>query len=102
MENYEGLRRIDSKEHKVLIDGRQRITVSGVEDVDSFNENEVIFLTSMGMITVLGEDLHNDEDKRAVTVLTDDERPVVFYGETKNDPPATAVKSCRLPPSDKE
>ena len=56
MENYEGLRRIDSKEHKVLTDGRQRITVSGVEDVDSFNENEVIFLT--GMITVLGEDLH--------------------------------------------
>ena len=39
MENYEGLRRIDSKEHKVLIDGRQRVTVSGVEDVDSFNEN---------------------------------------------------------------
>ena len=58
MENYEGLRRIDAKEHKVLIDGRQRVTVSGVEDVDSFNENEVIFLTSMGMITVLGEDLH--------------------------------------------
>ena len=22
-------------------------------------------------------------------------------GETKNDPPAAAVKSCRLPPSDK-
>lgn len=27
-----------------------------------------------------GHDLHDDEDARGVTVLTDDERPVVFYG----------------------
>ncbi|MBR6815994.1 MAG: sporulation protein YabP [Clostridia bacterium] len=58
MDNYEGLRRLDQKEHKVVLDARQRISISGVEDVDSFNENEVIFLTNMGMMTVLGEDLH--------------------------------------------
>ncbi|RUT30964.1 manganese/iron ABC transporter ATP-binding protein [Arsenicitalea aurantiaca] len=28
-----------------------------------------------------GADLHDDSDQRRVTVLTDDERPVVFYGE---------------------
>ncbi|MEL7543702.1 MAG: manganese/iron ABC transporter ATP-binding protein [Pseudomonadota bacterium] len=28
-----------------------------------------------------GTDLHDDEDARGVTVLTDDERPVIFYGE---------------------
>ncbi|EGZ46817.1 ATP-binding cassette domain-containing protein [Neisseria wadsworthii] len=39
-----------------------------------------------------GSDLHEDEDKRAVTVLTDDERPAVFYGKTKIDPPASAAK----------
>lgn len=27
-----------------------------------------------------GSDLHDDDDHRSVTVLTDDERPVVFYG----------------------
>lgn len=27
-----------------------------------------------------GERLHDDDDRRALTVLTDDERPVVFYG----------------------
>ena len=58
MENQQALRRLDGREHTVHIDGRQRVSVSGVEDVDSFNENEVIFLTSMGMITVMGEDLH--------------------------------------------
>ena len=30
-----------------------------------------------------GSDLHNDEDNRSVTVLTDDERPLVIYGEQK-------------------
>ncbi|MEM5494302.1 manganese/iron ABC transporter ATP-binding protein [Hoeflea sp. AS16] len=28
-----------------------------------------------------GEDLHDDDDQRQVTVLTDDERPFVIYGE---------------------
>ena len=28
-----------------------------------------------------GHDLHNDDDSREVTVVTDDERPFVLYGE---------------------
>ncbi len=28
-----------------------------------------------------GTELHDDDDRRGVTVLTDDERPVVFYGD---------------------
>ncbi len=28
-----------------------------------------------------GSELHDDDDRRGVTVLTDDERPVVFYGQ---------------------
>ena len=30
---------------------------------------------------LIGSDLHDDEDARGVTVLTDDERPLVLYGE---------------------
>ena len=36
-----------------------------------------------------GHELHDDSDQRRVTVLTDDERPVVFYGERK---PTTGSK----------
>ncbi|MDU5804803.1 MAG: ATP-binding cassette domain-containing protein [Haemophilus parainfluenzae] len=81
-----------------------RTVIAAGKTEDTFNQHnlEKVFGGVLRHIKLLGEDLHNDEDKRAVTVLTDDERPVVFYGETKNDPPATAVKSCRLPPSDKE
>jgi manganese/iron transport system ATP-binding protein len=28
-----------------------------------------------------GRDLHDDDDARSVTVLTDDERPLVIYGD---------------------
>ncbi len=31
---------------------------------------------------LIGSDLHDDEDQRGITVLTDDERPLVFYGES--------------------
>ena len=30
---------------------------------------------------LVGSDLHDDEDARGLSVLTDDERPLVFYGE---------------------
>lgn len=54
----EEIRRLDARPHKITIESRERITITAVEDVDSFNENEVILLTGLGMITVMGEDLH--------------------------------------------
>jgi manganese/iron transport system ATP-binding protein len=32
-----------------------------------------------------GGELHDDDDRRGVTVLTDDERPVVFYGDKRSE-----------------
>ena len=54
----EEIRRVEVRPHKVTIEGRERVTITSVEDVDSFNENEVIFLTGLGMMTITGEDLH--------------------------------------------
>ncbi|MBG6245050.1 iron ABC transporter permease [Candidatus Symbiopectobacterium sp. 'North America'] len=39
-------------------------------------------------INLGGEHLHDDDDARTVTVLTDDERPAVFYGSPPSDRPA--------------
>lgn len=57
-EEVREIRRIDTRPHRVTIEDREKITITSVEDIDSFNENEVIFLTGAGMMTVLGEDLH--------------------------------------------
>ena len=41
-----------------------------------------------------GPELHDDSgDTRRVTVLTDDERPVVFYGQPTTQSPATGTKN---------
>lgn len=40
-----------------------------------------------------GPDLHDDSDARRVTVLTDDERPVVFYGQDKDHKPASPSRN---------
>ncbi|AGH81197.1 iron-compound ABC transporter ATP-binding protein [Psychromonas sp. CNPT3] len=41
-----------------------------------------------------GSDLHNDDDARKVTVLSDHERPVVLYGEDQAGPALTERHKC--------
>jgi manganese/iron transport system ATP-binding protein len=40
-----------------------------------------------------GTALHSDEDPRRLTVLTDDERPLVLYGEANGSPDAPPAKA---------
>lgn len=47
-----------AKFHNIILENRGRLNVSGVEDVDSFDEGAVIIFTNMGVLTVRGEDLH--------------------------------------------
>lgn len=71
------------------------VLASGKTEETFTQENlELVFGGVLRHVKLLGQDLHDDEDSRAVTVLTDDERPAIFYGETKNDPPAAIVKKC--------
>lgn len=44
--------------HSLTMERRQRAVITGVEDVDSYNEQMVVLLTSEGMLTLLGEELH--------------------------------------------
>ncbi|MCI8910668.1 MAG: sporulation protein [Oscillibacter sp.] len=45
-------------EHRLELEGRDRLTVSGVEDVDRFDETGIIMTTSAGTMVITGEDLH--------------------------------------------
>ena len=44
--------------HHILLEGREQLSVSGVEDVESFDENLIVMLTVRGTLVVRGEDLH--------------------------------------------
>lgn len=44
--------------HNIIMEDRHHLTVSGVEDIDSFDEQAVVIFTQMGELTVKGDDLH--------------------------------------------
>ena len=45
-------------EHRLTLTGRETLTVSGVEDVERFDETGIVMATSAGILTVTGEGLH--------------------------------------------
>lgn len=59
---YEETQRRDAGiRHGVTVEGRSRVTVSGVSDVESFDENEVVMSTSQGLMSVQGAELRIDK-----------------------------------------
>lgn len=44
--------------HRVLLEGRGAGTVTGVQDVHSFHEGEILLLTNAGKLQIKGELLH--------------------------------------------
>ena len=44
--------------HHVVLEERKHLTVSGVEDVERFDENTIVLSTTQGAMTVSGENLH--------------------------------------------
>ena len=45
-------------QHNVIMEGRRTLTVTGVMDIDSFDEETVIVFTEMGELTIKGVNLH--------------------------------------------
>lgn len=43
---------------RIELSGRESLTVSGVEDVDRFDETEIVMNTSLGVLVVTGRRLH--------------------------------------------
>lgn len=46
--------------HNLILENRRSLSVSGVHDVDSFDEHTVSVFTEIGLLTIKGSDLHID------------------------------------------
>ena len=56
---YEDRRpRQEAADHHVILEGRASLSVSGVEEVESFDENAIVMRTAQGTLVVRGEELH--------------------------------------------
>lgn len=55
---YEDNRLRPGTPHQVTLEDRERLTVSGVEEVERFDENSIVLTTSCGGLEIQGEELH--------------------------------------------
>lgn len=71
-------------EHTLILSGRSCATITGVEDVDCFNEQIVILKTPPGLLTLSGEGLNisqlNLEDGR---LIVEGEITAIEYSQRK-------------------
>ena len=44
--------------HRLALEGREKLTVAGVEDVERFDESCIVMSTCAGTLVVTGEGLH--------------------------------------------
>ena len=44
--------------HNIILEDRKKLVVSGVIDIDSFDESLIVAFTDMGDLNIKGKDLH--------------------------------------------
>ncbi|MBV7387181.1 ATP-binding cassette domain-containing protein [Pasteurellaceae bacterium TAE3-ERU1] len=77
---------------QVVMINRTLIAKGDTESTFTQRNLERAFGGVLRHLTLAGPDLHDDEDKRALTVLTDDEHALVFYGEDGQELPPKSPK----------
>lgn len=74
--------------HNIILEGRRKLSVSGVTDVDRFDEDTVLLYTSMGELTVCGSDLHvNDLSVDSGEMNIEGEIRSIVYGDPDRHSP---------------
>ena len=76
-----------STRHTLNLTGRERAVVTGVSDVDSFNEQLVVLLTDLGQMTITGTGLHveNLNLKEGQLVVEGEIATVEYSGRAKKE-----------------
>lgn len=46
------------RRHSVVMEDRKKLSISGVEEVESFDETTVVMVTDLGVLVVRGTNLH--------------------------------------------
>ncbi len=54
----EELTNVNKRAHKLMLNNRRTCNLTGINDVLSFDENEIILETEQGMLMIKGNELH--------------------------------------------
>lgn len=76
----------------IILENRKSLSISGITDVDSFDEREISLYTQLGELTVQGRELHID----AMSVETGDmtitgDIWALIYGDNDRKGPISAL-----------
>ena len=68
--------------HNAILENRQKLMLSGITDVDSFNEKEIYLFTQLGEMLVKGENLHiNEMSVENGELSVEGEISAIIYGD---------------------
>lgn len=78
--------------HTVTIDGRKRLTITGVTDTDKFDENTVLLYTCMGEMIIKGKNLRvNGLSVESGDMLIEGDIDSVVYGDRQIKSPLSIM-----------
>ncbi len=80
------------KNHTLIIENRGSLTVSGLTDIDRFDEREIVIFTEQGELSITGRELHI----RSISIEQGDltvegEIWGLLYGDKDKRAPLTAL-----------
>ena len=85
------------KDQNISLQGRGKITVTGVSDVDSFDEHTVVLYTTLGILTIKGNDLHiNKLNVETGDICIEGEIDSLAYSEAQSTKKAAGSLLARL------
>ncbi len=77
-------KKIPKLPHSIIMEDRKKLSVSGVTDIDSFDEQTVIAITDMGELTIRGWNLHITRlNLEQSELLVDGEISSLTYTDTR-------------------
>ena len=69
--------------HNIILEGREKLSISGVFDVHSFDEEQVLLETVRGMVLVRGQGLHVERlQLEAGELIVEGEIGVIEYDDS--------------------
>lgn len=81
-----------TKSHGIILENRRTMQISGITDVDSFDERTICLYTQLGELTIKGRELHIDSmsiETGDMTISGDIWSAV--YGDKEKKHPVSAI-----------
>ena len=71
-------------QHNIIMENRRKLTITGVMDIDSFDETTVIVFTDLGELTIKGASLHiNKIDVDTGDLLMEGDVEQIYYTDNR-------------------